>query len=263
MTSLLGRLSPTIRGTDRDLSDLRLPTPARVRRPVMAAISILMVIASVVAFVSIYTGENHRIAALTVVRTVYQGQSITASDLGVADASVSGGVSLVPSSSSNSVIGKRAAVELVPGSLLSSTDVSASRQIPAGDAVVGIALKDGQLPSSGIEPGDHVMVVHTESAGAPAPPTPLVNSASPAASPGLSNGTNSGSGSPATQAVSDGVLVSDSLVYDVEFPPASSSGGLAELVSIEVSSTLASAVSIAATAGQVSLVLLPPTSPTS
>ena len=55
------------------------------------------------------------------------------------------------------------------GSLLTMADTTAAEPISPGDAVVGMALKAGQLPSSGVEPGEQVMIVQTG-----APGTPLV-----------------------------------------------------------------------------------------
>ena len=83
------------------------------------------------------------------------------------------------------------------------------------------------------------------------------------ASPGspLSVGTRSGSGA-ASNANSEatavtGVLVPEAAVFDVTTPGANSGGTVSELVSVEVPTTLAAAVSTAAAADQVSLVLLP------
>jgi hypothetical protein len=53
------------------------------------------------------------------------------------------------------------------------------------------------------------------------------------------------------------VLVPQATVFDVGPPSANSSNGASLLVSVEVSTTLAAEVSTAASAGEVSLVLLP------
>ena len=60
---------------------------------------------------------------------------------------------------------------------------------------------------------------------------------------------------------STGVLVAEAPVFDAQVPPANSSSSASQLVSIEVPSTSAAAVSTAAAAGQVSLVLLPSNPP--
>ena len=110
--------------------------------------------------------------------------------------------------------------------------------------MVGLALKDGQLPSTGLVPGDEVMVVQTFGAG-----TVLPQAA--AAGTGTDAVGGTGSGMPS----STGVLAGQAVVFQTAAP--SSASGAAELVSVEVPATLAAAVATAAAASQVSLVLLP------
>ncbi len=234
MTSLLEQPAPSTRETRAEPN--RLPSPVRVRRPVLAIASVAVVFASIAIFVSIYSRANHQVAVIAITRSVPPGQRITASDLGEENAVLSGAVSPVPIVEARDIVGKFAAVGLVPGTLLTMADVSSSQPLASGDAVVGIALKDGQLPSSGVEPGDQVMVVQTGTPGTPAPATSAA-----------SGGTDS----------STGVLVPSARVYGVASPTSNSSGAASELVSVEVSSTVAAEVSVAAAADQVSLVLLP------
>lgn len=235
MTSLLEHPATATREARNERN--RLPSPVRVRRPILAVASIAVVFASVAVFVSIYSRANHQVAVIAITRSVQPGERIAANDIGSSNVVVSGTVSPVPVAEARDVVGKFAAVALVPGSLLTMADVSNSHPLGSGDAVVGIALKDGQLPSSGVEPGDDVMVVQTATPGTPAPATSTV----------------SGSGDTST-----GVLVPSARVYGVASPPPNSSGATSELVSIEVSATVAAEVSVAAAADQVSLVLLPP-----
>ena len=249
MISLLGRLSPSPSpSASKDgasTSAARFPTPIRVRRPAMAIMSVTIVFASVAGFASMYSSANRQAPVVIVTRLVPEGQRITRADLGEANAAISGSVTPIPVADASLVTGKRAAVTLPPGSLLTMADVSTSLQIQAGNAVVGVALKDGQLPTSGLDPGENVMVVETASPGesvtSVATPTPTSSSSSPTGTPG----------SPV------GVLVPIASVYDVETPAANSGASATELVSIQISSILAPAVSMAAAAGQVSLVLLP------
>ena len=204
--------------------------------------SIVVVCASIAIFAETYASTNHEAAAIVVTETIQQGQVIRGSDLGQASVAVTGGVVPIPVSDASELSGKRAAVTIPAGSLLVTGDVTGTRSISAGDAVVGMALKAGQLPASGVEPGDPVMIVETASSA-----SALDSSASVGAS-------SSGPGS------STGVLVPEATVYDVDSPPADSSSGASELVSVEVSGTLAAAVTTAAATGQVSLALLAPPS---
>lgn len=235
MTSLLEH--PAVPTREARNEPNRLPSPIRVRRPILAIASIALVFASIAIFVSIYSRANHQVTVIAITRSVQPGARITASDLGPANVVVSGKVSPVPIALARDIVGKFAAVALMPGSLLTMADVSSIHPLASGDAVVGIAVKDGQLPSSGVEPGDEVMVVQTGTPGSPAPAT---------------------STGPGGAETSTGVLVPSARVYGVAFPPPNSSGATSELVSVEVSSTVAAEVSVAAAADQVSLVLLPP-----
>ena len=202
--------------------------------------SLVMVFSSIAVFASIYSSANRQTAVLISTVPIEQGQQLTGRDLGQVSISVSGGLNPIPVSDAASLSGKRAAVTIPAGSLLTAGDVTGAQPIVVGDAVVGIALKEGQLPSAGVEPGDEVMVVQTASVG------------SPLASPSGSNGSASGADA------STGVLVAETPVFDVEAPPASSGSSASQLVSVEVPSTSAAAVSTAAAADQISLVLLPP-----
>jgi Chaperone for flagella basal body P-ring formation len=243
MTSLLDRNVPGM--TDRGSADPErlLPTRPRSRRQLLAAASAVVIVTSIAGFMSLYSSARREQQVVVVTRTIEQGQIFSSADLGQANASLSHGVQAIPVSLTGSLSGKRAAVTVPAGSLLVPGDVTSAPAIPPGDAVVGIALKDGQYPSTGVQPGGQVMVVQTASPGSP-----------------LAVGNTSGSGSTSIGSeatTGTGVLVPEAPVFDVTTPGADSGGTLTELVSVEVPTTLAAAVSNAAAADQVSLVLLP------
>jgi hypothetical protein len=241
MTSLMEgkpREAPT-RGESK--TEFRLPVTSRSRRPLVAIVSALLVFTSIAVFASVYSSANHQTPSLIVVQTIQEGQRISGTDLGQASVAISAGVSPIPVASAPLIAGKRAAVTIPAGSLLTLADVAGSAPIAAGEAVVGMALKDGEYPSAGVESGDQVMIVQSASPGAPATATD----------------TGSGSGSQDGGGSATGVLVPQATVFDVGPPSANSSDGASLLVSVEVSTTLAAEVSTAASAGEVSLVLLP------
>jgi hypothetical protein len=260
MTATLerGATSTSTRGAPK--SSFKLPVARSKKSPLMAVISALVVLASIAVFATIYGAAGHQTPVLIVTRTIEQGQPITGGDLGQASASISGGVIAIPVSDAPELAGKRAAVTIPSGSLLTAGDVTGSPGIAAGDAVVGLALKPGQLPSVGLTAGDRVMIIQTASPG-----TPLSGVADSAAE--SAGGSTADAQSTATESDSDGaapgvggatgVLVSEAVVFDVEVPVAAGSTDDSILVSVEVATTLASAVSTAAAADQVSLVLLP------
>jgi hypothetical protein len=256
MTTVLGKGATTTNGAPLrpPATSTRLPVPRVVRRPALAVVSAAVVVASVATFVSIYSGANHQVPVLTIVRPVEQGQTIVAGDLGEAGITSQGDIAVVPAASSSDVVGKVATVPLTAGTLLTMADLSNGQVIAPGDAVVGIALKDGQLPSAGLQPGNDVMVVQTAAPGAAVPASTGTVSTSGSgtdASAGSSPGAASAGGQ-------TGVLVPEAVVREVAQPSTNASNGETELVSVEVSDSLAAVVSVAAAAGQVSLVLLPP-----
>ena len=245
MTSLMEgkpREAPTRGGSK---TGFRLPVTSRSRRPLVAIVSALLVFTSIAVFASVYSSANHQTPSLIVVQTIQEGQRISGTDLGQASVAISAGVSPIPVASAPLLAGKRAAVTIPAGSLLTLADVAGSAPIAAGEAVVGMALKDGEYPSAGVESGDQVMIVQSASPGAPATAT------------ATDSGSGSGSGPQDGGGSATGVLVPQATVFDVGPPSANSSDGASLLVSVEVSTTLAAEVSTAASAGEVSLVLLP------
>ncbi len=241
MTSLLER--PLGAATGNGAERYRLPIVPGRRKPLLAVASALLVLASVAVFASLYSSADHRVPVLTVISTIQQGAPITAAQLGTAEVASSQGLSPIPVSSASSLSGKWATVTIPAGSLLTQGDVTSNRPLPGGTAVVGLALKDGQLPSNGVVPGDRVMIVQTLNAGTVLPATSGLGTSGVA---GNLNGASSA-----------GVLVAQARVFETATPPTSSSSGAAELVSVTVPSTLASTVATAAAASEVSVVLLP------
>ncbi len=245
MTSLLDRPPAAGRSTN-GRGEYRLPVVTRGRRPLVTVASALLVLASIAIFASVYSSADHRVPVLVVTSTIRQGQPITGSDLGTVDVAASGGLSMIPVGSASELSGTWAAVTIPTGSLIALSDVTSSRPLASGSAVVGLALKEGQLPSNGVEPGDQVMIIQT----------PGVGTVLPVEGAADGSGSDLGTGAAGTIAAS-GVLVAQATVFEATAPPAASTSGVAELVSVEVPSTLAAAVASASSASQVSLVLLP------
>jgi hypothetical protein len=200
--------------------------------------SLVLVFASIAIFAEVYASTDHETAVLIVARSIQQGQELTGSELGQANVTISGGVNTIPVVDASELEGKRAAVTIPAGSLLTIGDVASSQPIGLGEAIVGMALKPGQLPAAGVASGDQVMIVQTGGADS-------------LAVPASSNSSAVDSGS------ETGVLVSQATVFDVEVPPANSESATSQLVSVEVPQSIAASVSAIAAANQASLVVLP------
>jgi hypothetical protein len=252
---------------------IRPPTGGRDRRALVAVASLVVICASVATFASLYSSAGRKTSVIVVQQALVQGQPITAAQLGRAEISVSSDVAVVPVTEVAVVLGKRAATAVPAGSLLTLGDLTSAPTLVAGSAVVGLALKDGQYPKSGLDPGELVMVVQTATPGSPlsAPVNGSPTGSSGTGSSGTgtsgtgtsssgtvnaSSGAISGIGATVLAGSGTGVLVAKARVFAISPPSANASGGFALLVSIEVTSAIAPDVATAASAGQVSLVLL-------
>ena len=231
----------------KDVSGLRLQPRGHRRRPALAVGSVALVVACVAVFVSVYLRAGHEVSVLGVAQTVSTGQILEADDLVVVRISMNSGIATVPAADASSVVGRRAAERLEPDTLLAANELVASYSPPPGEAVVGVAAKDGQFPSSGVTPGETVDVVLT---GLPGQQD---------SSSAISEST--GDQSPSTDATgqpgdSTGiVLVPDAVVLESASAPASSgSDGLD--VSLLTPVALAPLVASASTAGQIALVVV-------
>lgn len=208
------------------------PAPTR-RRPALVVLAVLLIVAGALGTASAVNRAGHRVAVLVLARDVPEGAAITAADLSTVDVSASG-LSDIPATAASTVVGERASVPMVAGTLLTRQALQAGPALGPGEEVVGLALRAGQLPAEGLLVGDHVSVVLTSAPGQAAP-----------AGPGAS------AGAPGS------VLVADAVVYATAAPGPASGSSAAEIVSLAVPSALAGTLASFAVAGQVALVLEP------
>jgi hypothetical protein len=178
---------------------------------------------SIAVFCGIYAKAGRTSAGLAVARLIEVGQPIHAGDLVDVRVAPSPGLDPVPASEEASVIGRRAAVSLVPGSLLTRGELVTKYSPPRGRSLVGVAVKASQMPASGVGPGEQVDVVLTNTAASG------------------QDGTVLAFGVPVVDEVSSGGSGSDTTV-----------------VSLDVPSDVAPAIAAASTSGEVALVAIGP-----
>lgn len=205
----------------------RVPAAPRTRDIRQLAIGLLLVVGSALAFLAWTNGRGGRQPVLAVARPVAAGEVLTAADVTEVRVALAAGVQAIAATRRGATVGRRVAVDLVPGTLLAPGQLGETRRLAVGRAVIGLALKAGQFPE-GLWSGDPVMVVH------PAGTT-------------LVPGTAEGSSVPPP--------ASGNAARVVTIGPARDQTG-ATLVSLELDAAQAPAVAAAATAGQVSLVLV-------
>jgi hypothetical protein len=104
---------------------------------------------------------GHRVRVLAIGQPVAAGDIITDADLATARVASDPHLAPISASRRTSVVGMHAAVDLRPGTLLTQADLT-SEAIPGpGQAIVGAALKPGQLPALPLARGDQVLVTGT------------------------------------------------------------------------------------------------------
>jgi hypothetical protein len=131
----------------------------------MIALSLALIAAGGTGVAVLMLQVGHRTQVVTVVRDVQVGQVLTEQDLGRASISLDPAVKTVKADDLGSVVGKRAAVELKPGSLLTASQVTKDSLVKAGEQLVPIGLKPEQVPATELVPGQKVQLVHVPAQG--------------------------------------------------------------------------------------------------
>ena len=132
--------------------------PRRRRWGLFALGVVLVVVCAVVAYLLVVTAGVTR-PYLAVTHKVPYGATLRDSDLTVVDVNSAAGLAPILAGQRDQVVGKHAAADLFPGTLL-TRDQLTDLAIPApGQQLVGIELKPAQLPARTLKPGDAVILV--------------------------------------------------------------------------------------------------------
>ncbi len=148
-------------GTPGQAAPVTVPKALRARRrsPWAIGMSVALIAAGGVGGAVLLEASGQRTSVVTVVRQVPAGQEITERDLGEASVALAPGLKPVPADERETVVGKRAAVGLVPGSLLSRSQVTEASLVAEGEQVVPVGLKPALWPATELAPGQRVQVV--------------------------------------------------------------------------------------------------------
>jgi hypothetical protein len=186
---------------------------------------VLIVVVCSLVVASLASSSGGRTEVLVVTRSVPAGTRVTGADLAATGVSAGPQVRGIRAAAAPSIAGDVATHDLVPGTLLVRSEITSGPPPDPGLAVVGLSVKDGDLPAS-LAAEDHVEVVST-----------------PATSTGAA-------GQPSVDAPA--VLVADATVRSAGVGP----DGQSTLVSLALPVAEAPAVAAANAGGQISLVLI-------
>jgi len=159
--------------------------PGRHRQLPLVVVGVLLVFGFALAFVDASLHLGSREEVLVVAQPVAAGQVLTSSDLRTARMSTGSGLDVVLSGDEATVIGRRVAVPLVAGSVLTEGEVGNAPPVGSGSEVVAVGLKAGAYPPE-LAPGDRVQVVPVTSSSSSDGGTASVTGGSPVAATVLS-----------------------------------------------------------------------------
>ena len=137
------------------------PPPKLRRRPALIAASIAAICVGALASLWAYNSNSNVQEVLAVRHTVERGHAIEQGDLMTVRISVDPALSPLSAGEAGQVVGRRAALDMPAGGVVTAEQV-ASQPIPAkGDSVVGISLSSAMIPANQLKVGDPVRVVTT------------------------------------------------------------------------------------------------------
>lgn len=155
-----GTPAPTMPVTSGPVSAPRVVGQRRLRTGHLGLAVALIAVGGLLAAFAFYaatrTGDF-----LAVARPVAAGSTITEADLVTVQVNSAIGLSPVPASQRSTVIGQRAKVSLVAGTLLTKEQLTRTELVGPGQQQVGIGLKPERMPAKQLRPGDKVQLVAT------------------------------------------------------------------------------------------------------
>ena len=149
-----------------------LTPPRTQRRPLLIALCVLLVAIGSLGAGYLVTAVGNTTGVVAVRTDVARGAVIQRDDLVEARINPDPNLSTVPSAQLASLVGRRAAVDLHAGGLVSPQSVTDTVTPAAGQTLVGVALTRAQLPTQALKAGDRVRIVFTPHAQDPAPTKP-------------------------------------------------------------------------------------------
>ena len=142
--------------SDKQRGISRLRGRRRSRPHVVLGLLLPGLCAGAFLWISLATDDQRPVLALA--HEVAVGHVVTEQDLRRANVAVDAGVLVVDAGHAASVVGKTMSVSLPAGALLTPDAVDAPAVSVAGQAIVSLALKAGQVPAE-VGPGARVAVV--------------------------------------------------------------------------------------------------------
>lgn len=148
---------------------LPAPPPRLRRRPGLVAAAVVAICLGALLGAWAWTATTNTQEVLAARHTIERGSVITAEDLQRVRINADPALAPVPVSAYADIVGKRAALDIAAGTLLTQESTAAEALPPEGMSIVGVALAPAQAPGVALRNGDRVRIVVTPGEGADPP----------------------------------------------------------------------------------------------
>ncbi|NGO13420.1 hypothetical protein G5C60_38955 [Streptomyces sp. HC44] len=133
----------------------RLPAPPRERKPALAALAVLLILVGALGATMLVLRAGDRVEVIQVKADIQAGESITDTNITSVMVAEDSSINYVRWEQRNALKSLKAKSTIYEGTVVIGDMFAAKSSLPAGKASVGLALKEGQYPST-IKPGDIV-----------------------------------------------------------------------------------------------------------
>ncbi|MEV7329743.1 SAF domain-containing protein [Micromonospora sp. NPDC093244] len=158
----------TRNGTGSVDAPITPPKVVRQRRvrPGLLGLAVLLIALGGLGAAFAVTSVRATGSYLAVARPVEVGREIGTADLITVQVAGGQGLRPVPANRLDEVVGRRAAVALVPGTLLTLAQITDDPLLGPGQQQIALGLKTAQVPARRLHPGDKVLLVSTPDSNA-------------------------------------------------------------------------------------------------
>lgn len=133
----------------------RLPVSRRDRRPALAALALLLVVAGALGAALVAYRSGHRTDVLVAAHEIRTGQRVSSADFTVTRVAADSGL-VVPASQRSAFVGSYATTDIPGGSLINHLMFRIGSALPPQGVVVGVTLSVEQRPAATIGTNDVV-----------------------------------------------------------------------------------------------------------
>ncbi|WP_203231365.1 SAF domain-containing protein [Nocardioides caldifontis] len=146
-----------------------VPPPKLRRRPALMAAAIAAICLGALLAAWAWTSTTNTQEVLAARNTIPRGSVITADDIERVRINADPALEPLAASEYDAVVGRRAALDIAAGGLLTAEATTLVVLPPEGQSIVGIALTPAQLPGLPLQSGDIVRVIVTPGLDGEAP----------------------------------------------------------------------------------------------